>query len=72
MSKKLSYKDQRELDALPAQIEDFENEVDALQNIMAKDDFYKKDKDEIVKVQKQLEQVQAQLAHCYNRWEELE
>ncbi|MBE9563978.1 MAG: ATP-binding cassette domain-containing protein, partial [Proteobacteria bacterium] len=71
-AKKLSYKDQRELDALPAQIEDFENEVDALQNIMANDDFYKQDKDEIVKVQKQLEQVQAQLAHCYNRWEELE
>lgn len=71
-AKKLSYKDQRELDALPAQIEDFENEVDALQNSMAKDDFYKQDKDEIVKIQKQLEQAQAQLAHCYNRWEELE
>ncbi len=71
-AKKLSYKDQQELDALPAQIEDFEIEVETLQNSMAADDFYKQDKDEIVKIQSQLEQVQVKLAHCYTRWEELE
>jgi len=70
--KKLTYKDQRELDALPAQIEDFENEVEKLQNLMADEAFYKQEKDEILKVQKKLEEVQAGLAHCYTRWEVLE
>ena len=70
--KKLTYKDQRELDALPAQIEEFENEVKSLQNLMADEAFYKQEKDEILKVQKKLEEVQAGLAHCYTRWEELE
>ncbi len=70
--KKLSYKDQRELDALPAQIESFEEEVESLQNLMASDEFYKQDKDKIVEVQKQLEKTQAGLAHCYTRWEQLE
>jgi len=71
-AKKLSYKDQRELDALPAQIENFENEVEDLQNRMADETFYKQEKDEILKVQKQLEQAQAGLEHCYARWEALE
>ncbi|NOQ88287.1 MAG: ATP-binding cassette domain-containing protein, partial [Gammaproteobacteria bacterium] len=69
---KLSYKDQRELDALPAQIETFENEVETLQNMMAGDEFYKQEKEKIVELQKQLEDSQAGLAHCYTRWEELE
>ncbi len=71
-AKKLSYKDQRELDALPAQIEGFENEVESLQNRMTGETFYKQEKDEILKVQKQLEQAQAGLKHCYTRWEALE
>ena len=70
--KKLSYKDQRELDALPVQIEDFENEVEALQNLMADEAFYKQEKDEILKVQDQLEKAQAGLEQCYARWEALE
>ena len=70
--KKLSYKDQRELDALPAQIESFEAEVENLQAMMASDSFYKQEKEKIVEVQEQLEKAQASLAHCYNRWEELE
>ncbi len=70
--KKLSYKDQRELDALPAQIEAFESEIENLQNRMADEAFYRQEKDEILKVQKQLEQAQAGLEHCYTRWEALE
>jgi ATP-binding cassette subfamily F protein uup len=71
-SKKLSYKDQRELDALPAQIESFEEEVEALQNLMADTEFYKQEKDEIQKIQQQLIEAEASLSHCYARWEELE
>jgi len=70
--KKLSYKDQRELEALPAQIEIFEEEVESLQNQMANDTFYKQDKEEIQKVQEHLVAVEAKLSHCYTRWEELE
>lgn len=71
-TKKLSYKDQLELDALPVQIETFENEITSLQARMANDDFYKQEKETILEVQKQLEKNQAGLAHCYTRWEELE
>jgi len=71
-SKKLSYKDQRELDALPAQIESFEEEVETLQKLMADNEFYRQEKDEIQKIQQQLIEAEAGLSHCYTRWEELE
>ncbi len=71
-SKKLSYKDQQELETLPAQIESFEEEVEVLQNLMADTEFYKQDKDEIQKIQQQLIEAEAGLSHCYTRWEELE
>jgi ATP-binding cassette subfamily F protein uup len=69
---KLSYKDQRELDALPAQIETFESEVESLQQLMADESFYKQEKDEIKKIQDQLQLAENGLSHCYTRWEELE
>lgn len=71
-TKKLSYKDQRELDALPAQIEAFEEEVESLQQLMSADDFFKQDKEAIKKIQQQLLESQEKLTHCYTRWEELE
>jgi len=71
-AKKLSYKDQRELDALPAQIETFETEVENLQTLMADDGFFKQEKDAIQKVQQQLSEAEAGLKHCYTRWEKLE
>ena len=71
-AKKLSYKDQRELDALPAQIEEFEDEVEGLQQQMADSNFYKKDQDEIKNIQQQLAGAQEKLSFCYTRWEELE
>ena len=70
--KKLSYKDQRELDKLPAQIESFEEEVESLQKHMASEAFYKLEKQEIKKVQDKLQVAEAGLQHCYHRWEELE
>ncbi len=70
--KKLSYKDQRELDALPVQIEQFELEVESLQNLMAADTFYKQEKEEIKKIQDRLQLAETGLSQCYTRWEELE
>lgn len=71
-AKKLSYKDQRELDALPAQIESFENEVESLHKLMASETFYKQEKVEIKKLQDQLQLAENALSHCYTRWQELE
>jgi len=71
-ARKLSYKDQRELDALPAQIESFEEKISALHKQMESDGFYKQDKAQIKKVQDQLAEAETGLSHCYTRWEELE
>jgi ABC transport system ATP-binding/permease protein len=71
-AKKLSYKDQRELDALPAKIETFEEKISALHKQMESDEFYKQEKQQIKKVQDQLAEAEAGLSHCYSRWEELE
>jgi ATP-binding cassette subfamily F protein uup len=70
--KQLSYKDQRELDALPAQIETFEGEVESLQKQMADEGFFKQEKATIQKIQQQLSEAEAGLEHCYTRWEQLE
>jgi ATP-binding cassette subfamily F protein uup len=70
--KKLSYKDQCELDSLPAQIENFEEKVETLHKLMASDTFYKQEKKEIKEVQQQLADAEAGLLSCYTRWEELE
>jgi len=71
-ARKLSYKDQRELDALPVQIQTLEDEIECLQKHMATDEFYKQDKQDIKKIQDQLQAAEASLQHCYGRWEELE
>ncbi|MCK4706269.1 MAG: ATP-binding cassette domain-containing protein, partial [Gammaproteobacteria bacterium] len=70
--KKLSYKDQRDLDELPIKIERLETEVESLHEKMAHADFFQQDKYEIVKVQELLKETEQTLATCYRRWEELE
>ncbi|HHO59015.1 MAG TPA: ATP-binding cassette domain-containing protein [Thiotrichales bacterium] len=69
---KRSYKDQRELDALPARIEEYETQITQLQNAMAADGFYQQEKDAILQVQAQLQQAEEALQQCYERWETLE
>jgi len=69
---KLSYKDQRELEQLPLQIESLEAELDNLQNQMAAPEFYQRDGPSIAEAKGRLEQLQQELAGCYERWEELE
>ena len=70
--KKLSYKLQRELDALPAKIEKQEAQVEALQEQTAAGDFYQKDHQEVAKVLAQLAEKEAELEALYQRWEELD
>jgi ABC transport system ATP-binding/permease protein len=69
---KLSYKDQRELDGLPKQIEQLEAELAALHQAMAEPDYYKQDGEAIAKSRERLEKMEGELAAAYVRWEVLE
>lgn len=66
--KKLSYKDQKELDALPAHIESLEAEQAELQRLMASSEFYRLDKLEIAPTLARAEQVKHELEEAYGRW----
>ncbi|NIB41294.1 ATP-binding cassette domain-containing protein [Pseudomaricurvus alkylphenolicus] len=71
-AKKLSYKLQRELDALPAEIEALENRVSALEADIASPDFYQQDHEKVSEVLSQLGELQQSLEEKYARWDELE
>jgi ATP-binding cassette subfamily F protein uup len=70
--KKLSYKDQRELEQLPLQIETLETELNAIQQQMADPEFYQQGGEVIADAKDRLEQLEQELAVCFERWEELE
>ena len=70
--RKLSYKDQRELDQLPARIEQLEAEVAALTEAMHDPAFYQQDGAAITAHTQRLTDTQAALDTAYARWEALE
>lgn len=69
---KLSYKIQRELDGLPAQIESQEKAVEAIQTELAAPDFYQREADYVAQRLEVLSTEEAKLQVLYERWEELE
>ena len=71
-TKKLSYKDQRELDALPEKIEQLETDLAVLQETVNSPDFFKQNNESTAKTLAELEEVETELSHCYTRWDELE
>lgn len=71
-SKKLSYKDQRELDGLPAQIEQLETQISATSELISQPGFYQSDRSTTEAIENQLASAQKQLADSYARWELLE
>lgn len=71
-AKKLSFKEQRELEELPLCIEQLETELAELQATLASPGFYKRDGQEIAQATSRLETLQAELAKVYTRWETLE
>lgn len=71
-SKKLSYKDQLELDALPEKIQQLEDDINSLHQVMADADFYSQDKTVITETTSRLESLEAELTEVYARWEQLD
>lgn len=69
---KLSYKLQRELDVLPGQIEQWENELAALAAKMAAPEFYNRAAEAIAADTQVITQKEAALQQAYQRWDELE
>ena len=69
---KLSYKDQRELDALPAEIETLEAAIAELQQTVADPDFYARDGDAVRDALEKLAQAETELERRIERWGELE
>ena len=70
--RKLGYREQQELKALPGQIEKLEQEQQALQEQVGDPAFYQQDGEAIAQTMQQLEKINAELEHCFQRWEELE
>jgi len=69
---KLSYKDQRELDALPAEIAAIEANISALQQQIAAPEFYTREQQIIQAALHDLAAAQALLENRVERWAELE
>ena len=70
--RKLKYKEQQELAALPQTIESLETQIADLHELMADPDFYQQAGDGIAEKQTQLKQLESDLAEAYKRWEFLE
>jgi len=70
--RKLSYKDARELEQLPARIEALESEIAARTEAMHDPAFYKQDAAAIASANQALAALQAELDTAYQRWQQLE
>jgi ATP-binding cassette subfamily F protein uup len=71
-SRKLSYKEERELDAMPRHIEGLEKERQQLFESMADPEFFKKEGGKIADSKERLKAVDEELAAAYERWQVLE
>jgi ATP-binding cassette subfamily F protein uup len=69
---KLSYKDQRELDSLPAEIESVEASIDIMRQVVSEPDFYAQDQETVQAKLKELADTEALLEQRVERWSELE
>jgi ATP-binding cassette subfamily F protein uup len=69
--RKLSYKEQRELDELPSRIEALEAEQKQLAAFLAEPDSYTKEAQRVVQAQKRHAEIDDQLMKALERWEVL-
>jgi ATP-binding cassette subfamily F protein uup len=69
---KLSYNEQRELDALPARIEALETERAAVAAAIAHPDFYRESKAAIASALERADAIERELSELYARWDALD
>jgi ATP-binding cassette subfamily F protein uup len=70
--KKLSYKEQRELEGLPKQLENFEQELELLQQQVNEADFFSQSVESTQPILDKLANTESALETAFARWEELE
>lgn len=70
--RKLSFKEQRELDALPQRIEALEAEQRQLYQTMSDPLFFQKGKEETAQAKSRVSAIEEELAKVYQRWESLD
>jgi ATP-binding cassette subfamily F protein uup len=71
-SKKLSFKEQREIEDLPGRIERMEAEQEELHATIASPEFYKESPDAIARALSRIDELKDSLHDAYARWDELD
>jgi len=72
VARKLTHKEQHELDSFPSLIEKMETEQKEIYALLTGFDFYQKDPSQIAKTKARSEFLSNELAKTYERWEHLE
>jgi len=72
VKKKLTYKENKELEVLPKQIEDLELEQEELFSKMSDPEFFKQSKDIISQTNERLASLKSEISVSYERWDYLE
>ena len=70
--RKLGYREQQELQALPGRIEALEADIESLQQQLADPDLYRTAPDTVARLRAELAQAEAELEAAFARWDELE
>jgi len=72
VKRKLSYKETRELESLPQEIEILEEEIANIQESVNQPDFFSQESEVTSKILNQLQEKESKLESCYQRWQELD
>jgi len=70
--RKMSFKEEKELDELPEKIEALEEKKERLYKVLADPETYQQGGDKISEAKVEAEAVEEALSSAYRRWEELE
>ncbi|MBI4843612.1 MAG: hypothetical protein HY809_04725 [Nitrospirae bacterium] len=68
----LTFKEKKELEALPALIESLEMERDGLYESLSNPEFYKQDGSRIPEIKTRIGELEIEITEAYKRWEVLE
>ncbi len=70
--RKLSFKEQKEIETLPKRIEELDAEHQQIIAAMADPAFYRDSGDKVTATKARLDALEKELAEAYKRWDELE